>query len=330
MSEKPKVAFYWCASCGGCEEAVVDLAEGILDVVAALDIVFWPVALDFKRSDVEAKEDGEILVSFINGAVRTSEQEEMVHLLRKKSQLVIAFGSCSHLGGIPGLANLWDKETIFKKSYVETPSTVNPEKTYPQQKLNDEGREVTLPGFDDTVRALNQVVDVDYYIPGCAPTPKILQSAVQTLLSDELPPKGAVIASEKALCDECSRKESRPEKLVLSEFKRPHEILIQEEKCLLAQGLLGLGPAARGGCEALCIEGNMPCSGCFGPTGHVRDYGGKALSAFVSLIESTKEDEILNILSSIPDPIGTLYRYSLPTSLLRRAKVATQESQEGN
>ena len=27
MADKPKVAFYWCASCGGCEEAVVDLEE---------------------------------------------------------------------------------------------------------------------------------------------------------------------------------------------------------------------------------------------------------------------------------------------------------------
>ena len=58
MTDKPKVAFYWCASCGGCEEAVVDLAEKILDVVAAVDIVFWPVALDFKRHDVEAMADG--------------------------------------------------------------------------------------------------------------------------------------------------------------------------------------------------------------------------------------------------------------------------------
>ncbi|MCJ7680317.1 MAG: oxidoreductase, partial [Candidatus Aminicenantes bacterium] len=110
---KPKVAFYWCASCGGCEEAVVDLAEDILKVTAAVDIVFWPVALDFKKSDVLAMEDGSIAVSFINGAVRLSEQEEMVKLLRRKSGLVVAFGSCSHLGGIPGLGNFWNKETIF-------------------------------------------------------------------------------------------------------------------------------------------------------------------------------------------------------------------------
>ena len=74
MPEKPKVAFYWCASCGGCEESVVDLAENILDIVAAVDIVMWPVAMDFKKKDVEAMPDGSILVSLVNGAIRTSEQ----------------------------------------------------------------------------------------------------------------------------------------------------------------------------------------------------------------------------------------------------------------
>ena len=122
MTKKPKVAFYWCASCGGCEEAVVDLAEAVLDVVSAVDIVFWPVALDFKVEDVEAMKDGSITVSFINGAVRLSEQEEMAKLLRRKSQVVIAFGSCSHMGGIPGLANLWDKESIFDYYYRNGPT----------------------------------------------------------------------------------------------------------------------------------------------------------------------------------------------------------------
>jgi F420-non-reducing hydrogenase small subunit len=70
---KPKVAFYWCASCGGCEEAVVDLGEVILDVVQAVEIVLWPVALDFKLEDVQAYRSNEIAVSFINGAVRNSE-----------------------------------------------------------------------------------------------------------------------------------------------------------------------------------------------------------------------------------------------------------------
>ena len=99
MSEngKAKFAMYWAASCGGCEIAVLNINEKILDVDANFDVVFWPVAMDFKKSDVEAMDDGSITVSLINGAVRTTEQEEMARLLRKKSQVVIAHGERLHL-----------------------------------------------------------------------------------------------------------------------------------------------------------------------------------------------------------------------------------------
>lgn len=323
MTDKPKVAFYWCASCGGCEEAVVDLAEKILDVVAAVDIVFWPVALDFKRKDVEAMDDGAILATFINGAIRTTEQEEMVQLLRRKTQVLVAFGSCSHLGGIPGLANLWDRESIFATIYRDTPSTVNPDGVVPQTTYQDNGRKVSLPGFYDTVRTLDQVTDVDYYLPGCAPTPKLIGEAVAALLSGELPPKGTVLSPDKALCDECPRKDSKPESLSITEFKRPHEVILNDEECILVQGVLCMGPATRAGCEALCVEGNMPCTGCFGPTSRVKDQGAKALSAFASSVGSDDESEIERILAAIPDPVGTFYRYSLPASLLRRKKAAS-------
>ncbi len=324
MSDKPKVAFYWCSSCGGCEEAVVDLAEDILGVVAAVDIVMWPVALDFKRKDVEAIPDGGIVVTFLNGAIRTTEQEEMARLMRRKSQFMIAFGACAQMGGIPGLANLSNREGVFQYVYSESPSTVNPDGTRPQQSFKDNGRTVHLPGFYDTVKTLAQVVDVDYYIPGCPPTPDLLKQAVTALLSGELPPKGSVLAPDRALCDECPRKESKPEKLAIQEFKRPHQILIDHELCLLAQGLLCLGPATRGSCGARCIQGNMPCTGCFGPTSRVRDYGAKAMSGMASLLEAKDDQPIQLAMESIPDPVGTFYRYSLPASLLvRRIMEAT-------
>jgi F420-non-reducing hydrogenase small subunit len=320
MSAKPKVAFYWCASCGGCEEAVVDLAEGILDVAAAIDIVMWPVAMDFKRKDIEAMEDKSITVTFLNGAIRSTEQEEMVHLFRRKSQFMIAFGACAQLGGIPGLANLWDRESIFQRVYSEGPSTINPEGVTPQQNFKENGRSVHLPGFYDTVKKLDQVVEVDYTVPGCPPTPALLAGAVQALLSGNLPPKGEVLAPDRALCDECPRKETKPEKLALSEFKRPHQVLAEQDKCLLAQGLLCLGPATRSSCGALCIQGNMPCTGCFGPTSRVRDFGAKAMSGLASLLEAKDDKDIIHALESIPDPVGSFYRYSLPASLLVRKK----------
>ncbi|HTT66667.1 MAG TPA: F420-nonreducing hydrogenase [Gemmatimonadales bacterium] len=321
MTAKPKVAFYWCASCGGCEEAVVDLAEKVLDVVAAVDIVFWPVALDFKRHDVEAMADGSLAAAFINGAIRSTEQEEMVHMLRRKAQVVVAFGSCSHTGGIPGLANLSDREAVMATAYRESPSLVNPDGVMPQLGYDENGHHVSLPELYDTVRTLDQVIDVDYYLPGCAPTPTLIANAVMALLSGNLPAKGSVLAPDVALCDECPRQKTKPEKLALSAFKRPSEVVLNQEDCLLAQGVLCLGAATRSGCDALCIKGNMPCTGCFGPTSRVRDHGIKAMSGIASTIGSNDAAEIEKIVTAIPDPIGTFYRYSLAASLLRRRRL---------
>jgi F420-non-reducing hydrogenase small subunit len=320
MADKPKVAFYWCAACGGCEEAVLDLAEKLLDVVSSVEIVFWPVALDFKRHDLEAMADGSILATFLNGAIRTAEQEEMAQLVRRKSQLLFAFGSCSQLGGVPGLANLWTRESIFRTLYVESPSTDNPKGTLPRTMNRENGQALSLPAFFDTVRTLDQVVSVDYYVPGCPPTPKVFFAALASLLNGHLPERGAVLAPDHALCEECPRKESRPEHIALAEFQRPHEACIDEGTCLLAQGLLCLGPATRAGCEALCVKGNMPCTGCFGPTSRVKDFGAKALSAVASLAAGREEAELARVWEHVADPVGTFYRYSLPSSLLRRKR----------
>lgn len=318
MPDKPKVAFYWCASCGGCEEAVVDLAEDILKVVEAVDIVLWPVAMDFKKSDIEARPDGSIVAGFINGAVRTTEQEEWVRMLRRKCKVVVSFGACANSGGIPALANQSEKEAILKFVYEDCPGVDNAGKTRPLAQSRDEGRSLTLPEMHGMVRSLDQVIDVDYYLPGCPPTPKLIMAAVQALLSGKLPPKGTVLSPDIALCEECKRKDSKPADLALAEFKRPHQVQIDAEKCLLAQGLVCMGPATRGGCGALCPEGNMACTGCFGPTSRVKDQGAKFVSSVFSNIVPKETKEIDAVLDGIPDPIGTFYRYGLSKSLLKR------------
>lgn len=320
-SAKPKVAFYWCSSCGGCEESIVDLAEDLLAVVAAVDIVFWPVALDFKKKDVEAMEDGSIAVSFINGAIRMSEQEEMAKLLRKKSGLIVAHGACSHLGGIPGLGNFWNKETIFDKAYRTTFSTDNPDGTVPLEKTEVDGRELTLPVFYDTVYSLDQIIDVDYYLPGCSTPKDLIVDAVMAILEGKLPPKGTVLSPNKSLCDDCNRNESKPDKLTIQEVKRPWEILMDPEECFLAQGVICMGPASRAGCGQRCIEANMPCRGCFGPTDQVYDQGAKFLSAIASIMDTDDEKEIEKLVDTISDPAGTFYRFSLPSSILQRRRM---------
>lgn len=323
---KPKVAFYWCASCGGCEEAVVDLNENILKVADAVDIVLWPVALDFKKKDVEAMKDGSIAVSFINGAVRLEEQEEMVKLLRQKSGLVVAFGACAHLGGIPGLANFWNRETIFNRQFKEVPTMDNPDGVTPQLKTKVKVGELTLPEFYDTVKTLSQTIPVDYFLPGCPPPPDLILNAVTAILEGKLPEKGSVLAPKKALCDTCPVKDSKPEKLSIKEIKRPWQLKMDPKLCFLAQGVICVGPATRSGCGETCIRANQPCRGCFGPVDGVIDQGAKALSMIASLLgiedeDTLTEEQVSKLIDGIVDPAGTFYRFSLASSLLGRKRM---------
>lgn len=316
---KLKLALYWAASCGGCDIAILAIGEKILKLAEAADIVFWPVAMDFKYSDVEKLPDKSIDACLFNGAIRNSEGEHIAQLLRAKSKILIAYGSCSYEGCIPGLANFFNRQMIFDRVYIETESTDNPEKVYPQSKVQVPEGELAIPDFYDTVKTLAQTVDVDYFVPGCPPEEKTTWLALETLIEGKLPPKGTVIShSVKAVCDECPRIKKEKE---IKKFYRPYEIIPDAETCLLEQGLLCYGPATRGGCGALCPQANMPCTGCYGPVEGVADQGAHFLTALASVIDSDDPEEIQKIISDIVDPAGTFYRYSLPDSLLRRARI---------
>jgi F420-non-reducing hydrogenase small subunit len=240
----------------------------------------------------------------------------MAKLLRRKSKMVIAYGACAYQGGIPGLANLTEKEAILDYVYRQAPSNSDGAATLPQQHTQVQEGELELPEFYDMVKALDQVIDVDYYLPGCPPTPKITLQAIEAILQGQLPEKGAVLAGDRALCYECELNSTKPEKLLVRELKRVHQVIPERDKCLLAQGIMCLGPVTRGGCEALCIHGGMPCTGCFGPVERVRDYGAKALSAVASIVDTTDEKALARAFEALPDPAGTFYRYSAPVSYL--------------
>ena len=317
MSKKGKLAIYWAASCGGCEIAVLGIDEKILDVAGAFDIVFWPVAIDAKVRSIEKMADKSIDLCLFNGAVRTSEQEYMARLLRNKSKVLVAFGSCAHEGCIPGLANAYSREQIFQTAYHDTPSTDNPDGVRPQTTTEVPEGTIHLPVFYDTVKTLAQTVDVDYYLPGCPPEPERIWDALVAILENKLPPPGSVIGAETTVCDECPR--TRSEKTI-KEFKRTWEIIPDPEICLLDQGLVCCGIATRAGCGALCPTVGSPCIGCYGPNTGVEDFGARMITALASVIDSEDPDEIDRIISEgIPDPIGTFYRFSLANSQMRRS-----------
>ena len=319
---KGKLALYWAASCGGCEIAVLAINEKILDLAALFDIVFWPVAVDAKVRDVEKMPDGSIDVCLFNGGIRTSEQEYMALLLRRKAKTLVAFGSCAGEGCIPGLANQADRRQIFDTVYRHTPSTENPVGAEPQHATQVPEGTLHLPVFYDTLRTLGQTVLVDYYLPGCPPEADRIWDALTAIVEGRLPPPGSVIGAETTVCQECKR--VRNEKKI-KKFYRTWQIVPDEETCLLEQGLVCCGIATRAGCGALCPQVNSPCIGCYGPNDGARDHGARMMAALASVIDSNDPAEIDRILrDGIPDPVGTFYRFGLPASQLRRKRMATQ------
>jgi F420-non-reducing hydrogenase small subunit len=323
-NEKPKFAMYWAAACGGCEIAVLNIGEKILDVDANFDVVFWPVAMDAKYKDVEAMPDGYITLTLFNGGIRNKENAEMARLLRRKSKILVSFGSCASEGCIPGLANLSSRQEILDTAYG-TLTTDNPDNIRPQYSYAAPEGELHIPEFLPFVQTLDQIVPVDYYIPGCPPESHQIGAVVDLVIQAlqgkaQLPPPGSVIgAGGSTVCDDCPRK--RNEKKI-KQFVRIQQIKPDPDLCLLEQGVPCNGPATRNGCGALCPQAGAQCIGCYGPAEGVTDYGARLITAFASVIDADDPQEIERILDGLPDPVGQFYRFNLAASLLRAAKPA--------
>ncbi|MBF0099332.1 MAG: oxidoreductase [Desulfobacterales bacterium] len=319
MAKKPKIAILWLSACAGCDEAIVDLNESLLKTLEPVDIVLWPVAMDYKYSHIHALNDKEILLSVISGAIRNSEQEELAHLLAKKSKMIFAFGTCACYGGSAGLANFCSKEEIMNWVYKDAPTVVNPSGQIPQPKTRiNENIELTLPEFYEQVYALDQIIDVDFYLPGCPPPPDLIINAVQHFLSGDLPPKGSKLASRTALCEVCPRNHTKPPRLEIKEIKRVHEYEADPDRCFLAQGILCLGPMTRSGCGETCISVNTPCRGCFGPLPGVLDAGAKGISMLACILKAGQSRNPKKLMNSLVDPAGYFYRFTQPVSILNQ------------
>jgi F420-non-reducing hydrogenase small subunit len=315
---KLKIGIYWGAACGGCDVAILDTHAKLLEIAAAADIHLWPIATDFKYSDVRAMKDGFLDLVMFSGGVRNSENEEIARLLRRKAKTLIALGACAQLGGVPGLANMYTREDILRRAYLESESTTNEQRILPLEKSVVDGFDLELPRLYDTVKTLEQVVPVDYTIPGCPPASLQIYSAIGLIADDMLPKKGSIIgAGERALCDECVRKKSEK---TITKIYRTHEKLPDAETCFLEQGFICLGPATRSGCGSRCIKSWTPCRGCYGPLDDVADQGLKMLSALASVIEPKDEQGINAVLDTVVDPVRTFHRFGLAASMLRRRK----------
>lgn len=319
MADKLKLGFLLLGGCAGCEMSVVDLSENLVDALQHVEIAFWaPTVADVKYDDLENMEDNSIDVAFIDGMIRLDEHVHMAKVMRKKAKTLIAYGVCSALGGTAGMGSLHDKKELFEKAFMNTPTTDNPDGVFPQPECVVDGKyDLTLPVYQDKVRILNQIVDVDYYIGGCPPHHSHVAAAINGIVTGQLPPKGSWITNGKAVCDICDRNPAAKDgehRMMMQRVMRTVDGVPEEDTCLLQQGYVCFGPVTQGDCGASCLNVNIPCRGCGGPIPGVEDFGAQAVSSIGSIM---KDEEVTNQLKEkYPNLSKFFYRYALPSGIL--------------
>jgi len=262
-----KVAEEWLNICGGCEVSILDIGEPLLDILPKLEFVHMPVLMDHKYfGQTGEKTEMEIPkadIGIISGGMRNEKEKHVAEEMRKKTKTLIALGSCACFGGIPALANMYTLDSLYDKVYRGSKTTDSADT--PTENL---------PALLDRVYAIDELVEVDVYIPGCPTNPDLIAQALIALLEDkpfEMP--------ERSVCDDCPLK--REKKAAGGEIKRSlasaefnQDEPWENTRCLMEQGFLCLGPVTRSGCARpveggpkvpRCIIGYMPCRGCFGP-----------------------------------------------------------------
>ncbi len=246
------------SSCWGCHQSLLNAHLNLLPILPALEIVYWPAVVDFKHDSLVEREDGSIVVGFLEGVARTKQDTENVKLMRKKCKIIVAFGACACYGSVKGLANLFDKEDLIKRKFMETESITDENPKEPTQHV---------PGIEDFIVNVKNIIDVDMFIPGCPPTSDNIVAAISyllTLVSED--PK--LLDKNKSMCEKCD---------------------LFKEGCFLDKGKLCFGPITAGGCELLCPNHGDYCYGCFKATNKPSEKISKLKSMLYDIEELTNE-----------------------------------------
>ena len=166
---KVKVATAWLDCCSGCHMSFLDLDEALIGLADAIEITTSPIT--------DIKEFSPVDVGIIEGAISTTRDEEVAKKLRDNCKILMVWGDCACFGGICTMRNLFSKEEVLRRYYIETESTKNGKIPASED----------LPPLLEQVKPVNQVVKVDCYVPGCPPSSKAIHYALTELLEGRIP-----------------------------------------------------------------------------------------------------------------------------------------------
>lgn len=150
-SRKIRLATCSLAGCFGCHMSFVDIDEALIDLA---DIV------EFNRSPLtDIKQAENCDVGLIEGGICNADNIEVLKEFRQQCKILVAVGACAINGGVPALRNHFDLQACLEEVYLHGKGVVNP-----QIPSDPE-----LPLLTRKVYPLHEVVNVDYFLPGCPP-----------------------------------------------------------------------------------------------------------------------------------------------------------------
>jgi NAD-reducing hydrogenase small subunit len=148
----------------------LDMDEKIVALIEKVTLTSTPIT-DLKHPAAEG-----VVVGILEGCVSNSANEEVARRMRERCKILIALGDCAVFGGVPTLRNTVPAAVALKRAYVETESTTDGQiPSDPELAVMQEAR------------ALDQVVTVDIYLPGCPPPAEAIVYVLTELLEGRKP-----------------------------------------------------------------------------------------------------------------------------------------------
>ncbi|MFH0957884.1 MAG: cyclic nucleotide-binding domain-containing protein, partial [Pseudomonadota bacterium] len=198
-----RVAIISLASCGGCAASLLQDSVKLGELTDMVEICYCPMLMDAPDFD-------EVDLALVDGVVRLKEEEEKLLEARKKSRFLVAWGSCSAIGGIPSLANDLELEGLVEETYGKAMDPLAYYMSGNESVSSEAFQKHDGAGLLRKAGKLDDFVRVDYFAPGCPPSIGTLIGIVREL-------KGLLEGRElkQIVCSECSRK---PKKIEISEL----------------------------------------------------------------------------------------------------------------
>ncbi len=295
MGESPKVRLNveWLSACGGCDVAIVDLHERILEVLAAVEVLHFPVLTDIKEYPPAD-------VGIISGAIRNEHDRHNAEKMRAACKQIVAFGTCAVYGGIPGAALAHSREEILDKVYLHNRTT-----------KSDFVPSKAISPLEHQVLPIDEVIPVDLYLPGCPPHAAFIFDALLALVRGRVPN-----ARDESVCGRCKRTMAKTQ---VNALKENHEGTPNPAECFLSQGYICMGSVTLDRCLAPCPNMGVTCSGCAGPTMQILTEPNRDIRTEIGermeRLTALKADQVV---SHIERSAKTHYAYAMATKMIGR------------